>query len=202
MKRGKLKNKDLNKYILKKGGEKMEEWKTIELYPEYEVSSYGNIRSKNRTYIDSMGRKYDKIGQNLKLVTQTTKGNYNQIMVCLWSQHKMHRLIVARLVAQAFIPNPNNLPQVNHKDENSENNNVANLEWCTAAYNVNYNNLRERAAAKKCRCVAIYDIDGKFIEICNSGKEAAEKYCVSRGSISACCNGSRDSVKGYRFKFV
>ena len=80
----------------------MEIWKIIDDYPEYEVSTYGNIRSIDRIFIDSIGRKYYKKGQLLKLKHQTKDG-YTQIMVSLWSNKKYHRLLVHRLVAKAFI---------------------------------------------------------------------------------------------------
>ena len=179
----------------------MEIWKVIDDYPEYEVSTYGNICSIDRIFIDSIGRKYYKKGQLLKLKHQTDKDGYTQIMVSLWSNKKYHRLLVHRLVAKAFIPNPNNLPQINHKDEDSTNNNVDNLEWCTCKYNINYNNLIERRSKKKCRKIDVFDIDNNFIETVSSGIEASKKYKVSRGSISSCCNGNIKYVKNYIFKF-
>lgn len=179
----------------------MEIWKIINEYPEYEVSTYGNIRSIDRSFIDSMGRKYHKKGQLLKLNYQTDKDGYTQVMVSLWSNKKYHRLLVHRLVAKAFIPNPNNLPQINHKDEDSTNNYVDNLEWCTCKYNINYNDLIERRSKNKCRKIDVFDIENRFIETVASGIEASKKYKVSRGSISSCCNGNIPSVKKYIFRF-
>ena len=177
-------------------------WKSIDEYPEYEVSNFGNVRSVDRYYIDSIGRHYFKKGQPIKLEYQTDeKYGYTQVMVALRSNKKMHRLIVARLVAKTFIPNPNNLPQVNHKDENSLNNHVDNLEWCTCKYNINYSDLIERRSKNKSRQIDVYDINNVFLETVSSGVEASRKYNVSRGSISECCNGNRTSVGGYSFKF-
>lgn len=151
-------------------------WKSIDEYPEYEVSNLGNIRSIDRDFIDSMGRHYHKKGQLIKLENQKDKiYGYNQIMVHIWSKKKEYRLIVARLVANAFIPNPNNFPQVNHKDENTSNNHVDNLEWCTCKYNINYKELVERRSKKKCCSIDVYDKNFNFLETIDSGVEASKK---------------------------
>ena len=179
----------------------MEKWKMINEYPEYEVSTYGNVRSIDRDYIDSMGRSYHKKGQIIKLKEEVGKYGYKQVMVAIQSGGKYHRLLVHRLVAKAFIPNPNNLPQINHKDEDTTNNHVENLEWCTCKYNVNYKNLVERRSKNKCIEIDVFDKNDNFLETVPSGIVASKKYNVSRGSISSCCNGNCKSVKGYRFKF-
>lgn len=175
-------------------------WKTIEEYPEYEVSTFGNIRSKDREYTDTKGRIYYKKGQLLKLEIQQND-NYKQVMVHISSNRKSYRLIVARLVAKTFIPNPNNYPQVNHKDENSLNNNVENLEWCDCKYNINYGTHIERRVKSKSRAIDVYDINDNFIETLPSGIEVSKKYNISRGSISSVCNNRINSVKNYKFKF-
>lgn len=179
----------------------MEEWRIIKDFPNYEVSNQGRVRSIDRELIDSWGRRYYKRGQILKLAIQKSKGNYDQVMVGISDGHKMHRLIVARLVATAFIDNPLNLPQVNHIDENSTNNCVDNLEWCTCQYNITYNNLANRRAIKKCMPIDVFDKDLNFIETLPSGVAVHDKYHVSRAMISECCNGVRKFAKGYHFQF-
>ena len=101
--------------------------KTIEGYENYQVSDTGIVINK-------------KTGRVLK---QREKKGYMEVYIFNKGKRKM--MLVHRLVAQAFIPNPNNYPQINHKDENSKNNNVDNLEWCTQKYNNNYGTYRERA---------------------------------------------------------
>ena len=110
-------------------------WKDISGYEGlYQVSNLGDVRSLN----------YRRNGE-LKLLKQATnKQGYKQIS--LYKNGKIKTYKVHRLVAIAFIPNPNNLPVVNHKDENPSNNNVNNLEWCTVAYNNTYGTRTKRAS--------------------------------------------------------
>lgn len=177
-----------------------EQWKAIDEFPEYEVSNFGNVRSIDRFFVDSVGRRYYKKGQLIKLTLQG-KNAYKQVMVGIRSNHKMHRLIVSRLVAKAFIPNPDNLPQVNHKDEDPTNNHVDNLEWCTAKYNVNYGGHIARQAEHRSRGIDIYDKDMNFLESLPSGVAVSKKYGVSRSMISDCCNNKRFLAKNYHFEF-
>lgn len=103
----------------------------------YQVSNMGNIKSLDRE---------NNIGKHVtsKILKQTqTKDGYMRVQLSKSGITKSFR--VHRLVAQAFTPNLDNLPQVNHKDENKENNCVDNLEWCTAEYNTNYGTRNERA---------------------------------------------------------
>ena len=178
-----------------------EEWRIIEEYPDYEVSNLGNVRSIDKDIIDSWGRKYHKQGQLLKIAIQLSKGNYLQAMVSIYQNKKLHRLIVARLVAKAFIPNPDNLPQVNHKNENSLDNRAENLEWCTCQYNINYKTNIERRSRNKCRAIDIFDLDNNYIETLSSGVELSKKYHISRGMISYCCHEKIKSAKGFILKF-
>jgi len=178
---------------------KEEIWKTIEDFDWFEVSNYGRVRSKDRIYINSKNKTYHKKGQILKLCKQTDKYGYSQIMVHFWYKGKEHRLLVHRLVAKAFIPNPNNFNQINHKDEDSTNNYFENLEWCDCFYNIHYGKTIERRSKSKCRKIDVFDKNHNFIETINSAIEASKKYNVSRGYISTSCkNGT--IAKEYYFK--
>lgn len=99
----------------------------------YEVSNTGQVRSLFR---------YKKV-----LKPNMAKTGY--CTVELFKSGESKRLLIHRLVAKAFIPNPDNFPQINHKDENRSNNSVDNLEWCTAKYNMHYNNGIERRTANR-----------------------------------------------------
>ena len=115
----------------------IEEWRPIEGYEGlYEVSSYGRVRSLDK--YDSMNRFLR--GRILRLFTD----GLGYLRAQLYSNSKRKSFLVHRLVAQAFIPNPDNLPQVNHRDENPSNDNVDNLEWCDGKYNVNYGTRIDR----------------------------------------------------------
>lgn len=125
------------------------------------------------------------------------------------------RLNVHRLVALTYIPNPLNLLYVNHKDENKLNNNVSNLEWCTAKYNMNYGTLQARRIAntdytkeiykivavengKKVSIpVLMYNKAGDFIGSFESAKEAGRVTSINAGHISECCKKKRKSAGGY-----
>ena len=102
----------------------------------YEVSSYGRVRSLDRYD----GRNHFIKGRIMK--RSYCSNGYLSIDLCL--NGKIKKCLVHRLVALTFIPNPDNLPMVNHLDEDKTNNRVDNLEWCTAKYNINYGTARIR----------------------------------------------------------
>ena len=133
---------------------------------------------------------------------------------------KSKRLLIHRLVAMAYIPNPENLPQVNHIDENPLNNAVSNLEWCTAKYNMNYGNgaktrhskidytteSRKTTAringAKQSKTVLQYSRNGEFIARYNSAAEASRKMGANHSHILECCNGKRyKTVNDFIWKY-
>lgn len=124
----------------------MEEWKTIPGYEGlYEVSSYGRVRSVDRyvKYLNGMIH----LHKGKVLSPGIRSDGYLQVSLCCNGKYKT--ISVHRLIAQTFLPNPDNLPMINHKDEDKTNNNVDNLEWCTAKYNSNYGTSIERAINTK-----------------------------------------------------
>ena len=141
---------------------------------KYQVSNHGNVKSLN----------YHRTGKErlLKPTLQTT----GYLYVSLFKPLK--RFQIHRLVANAFIPNPNNLPCVNHKDEDKTNNHVDNLEWCTQLYNINYGNGIIKSCKKRCKKVYQYTIEGKFIKEFESIKEC-ERNGFNQGNIVSCCRG-------------
>lgn len=109
-------------------------WKDIEGYEgKYQVSNFGQVKSM--------------IGQ--EKVLHPKKHRNGHLQIGLHKDKKRKTMYIHRLVAQAFIPNPDNLPCVNHKDENPNNNNVDNLEWCTQKYNCNYGTRVDRIMETK-----------------------------------------------------
>lgn len=166
-------------------------WKDIPGYEGlYQVNQWGDIYS---------------LYTNKKLKWSLSKDGYKQYNL---SKNKKKQIMTAhRAVALAFIPNPNNFPVVNHKDENPLNCYVDNLEWCTYQYNATYNNVHIKRGKNLSKKVYQYDLNGKLVAIYNSVKEASEfinSYC---GNISACANGKDykgkhcATVKRYIFSY-
>lgn len=120
----------------------MENWKDIkEFEGYYQVSDMGRVRSVDRMVWN--GRNYYLVKGSIKIPT-TTKDGYLQVKLNKDGIHKM--MLVHRLVAEAFIPNPENKPCINHKSERKNENTVDNLEWCTVSYNNSYNGRNDRVS--------------------------------------------------------
>ena len=126
------------------------------------------------------------------------------LQVALFKDGKCKRLLVHRLVADAYIPNTNNLPEVNHKDEVKEHNWVSNLEWCDHNYNINYGTGHERSSkaqtndpkrSHRIRCV-------ETGEIFPSLMECSRSMGINPGGISMVLSGKCKSSKGYHFEYV
>lgn len=158
----------------------------------YEVSNYGNVRSLN----------YNHTGKERILKPIKDSSGYPQVNLYKNGKRKMFQ--VHRLECEAFIPNPDNLSQVNHKDENKENNRVENLEWCTAGYNVNYGTRNKRIADKNRNGklsipVLQYSLNGEFIREFPSTMQAQRDLGFDNSNISKCCNGKLNSAYGYKW---
>lgn len=153
-----------------------EKWKMVDEFPTYSISSCGRLRNDITRHILIGG--YDRDG-------------YKQATICYAGKQYNRR--ICRLVAIAFIPNPNNLPMVNHKDENKENDCVDNLEWCTAEYNNNYGN-KNQSMRKRVRCIETkreYD-----------GLRVAEKQCgIPHSMISRACRFGI-TARGLHWEYV
>lgn len=114
----------------------MEEvWKDIPGYEGlYQVSNFGKIKALPKIKITPDGR----VGKTKEIILKENDNNFGYKSVSLSKNCKKTRFRIHRLVAEAFLENPNNYKEVNHKDENKSNNNVNNLEWCTRSYNAKY----------------------------------------------------------------
>ena len=162
-------------------------WKDVKGYEGlYKISNRGKVYSFYT----------NKILKNSKSID----GYYR---VYLRKNKKRKFASIHRLVAEAFIPNPNDLPQVNHKDENKKNNNVYNLEWCDCKYNANYGTRNKRGSNSKKKAIEQYTKDNKLIRIWNSSIEIRDVLGFDTSAISKCCNNRKNfnSSHGYIWKF-
>lgn len=176
----------------------IEVWKTAvydgELYEGlYKVSNLGKILSLN----------YRNTGKAELMNPGTDTDGY--LEVNLWKNGKPKRCSVHRLVAQTFIPNPDNLPEVNHIDENKTNNRVSNLEWKNHRDNCNHGTRNERSAKARIngirsKPVLQFTLDGKFVREYPSLSEC-ERNGFSKSAVCRCCRGELKQYKGFLWMY-
>ena len=155
----------------------MEEWRDIKGYEgKYMVSNLGRVKSLN----------YRRTGKE-KIMKGVPDG-HGYLQVKLWKDGKDKKYMINRLVAQAFLPNPNNLPEVNHIDKDKTNNKVENLEWCTTQYNVEYSKAKA--------VIGIDKVSGLILKF-PSIMEAERQTGISNKHICDCLKGRQKSTGGF-----
>ena len=162
-------------------------WCPVKNYESlYEVSDQGGVKS---------------IGYGKERILSSQRNTCGYLKVSLYKNGEKKNLFVHRLVAQTFIPNPDNLPEVNHKDENKENNSVQNLEWCSSKYNTNFGTRTQRQAEKLSKPILQYTKSGEFIREWKSIRDVERNLEFYHGNISSCCTGRYKSAYNFIWKF-
>lgn len=172
----------------------MEEiWKDIQGYEQlYQISTLGNVKSLN----------YNNTGKEKLLKPSKITDNYLQVSLHKQGKRKMY--LVHRLVALHFIPNPNNLSEINHRDEDPSNNVISNLEWCDRKYNNNYGTRTEKSTksntnhpnkSKQVMCVETGVVYPSTMEI-------QRQLGFAHSHISKCCTGKKKQAYNYTWKYV
>ena len=157
-------------------------WKPIEGFNgNYEISNLGRVKSLR--------------GPEDRIMKPTLNRRENgYYIISLAKRGKQIYKTIHRLVAEAFVPNPDGLTEINHIDENKLNNCADNLEWCDRKYNMNH-------ISKSRRRVLQYSIDGEFIKEWKSARECERELGIFHTAISNVCNGNRKTAGGYVWKY-
>ena len=172
--------------------ENEEIWKDVSGYEGlYKVSDKGRVKSL----------KFGKVK-----ILKPVRNKYGYLCVCLFKNRNRKKFMVHRLVAQVFLPNPQNLPQVNHKDEDKTNNSVQNLEFCDRKYNCNFGTRNQKISEKMTngklsKPVLQYTKYGEFVREYNSLSDIKRNLVYDKGYISKCCNGKLKSAYGFVWKY-
>ena len=176
--------------------------KTVELWvkhPEYdfiEGSSFGRVRTLDRIVVDRNGNKHRKKGM---ILTPCNRGNgYLQVSFGKDGKHFVKKL--HRLIAECFIPNPNHLPEANHRDNDPLNNVPSNLEWCTKQYNIAYRERFGTSAAEALGCPIIaYNLETLEESHFESQRGAERELGINQANIDCVLKGKRSQAGGYYF---
>lgn len=178
----------------------MEKWVNIPGYENYyQASNLGNVRRVK--YYDAASKGHHDCMRNMKF--HESSGGYMRVKLTMLGIEKLY--LVHRLISQAFIPNPNNFPCVNHKDGNKTHNYVENLEWCSYLYNNNHANvtgLRVMKNKKGSKPVYRFNISGVFVDEFPSANEAGRCTGFAASHIQDCCNDKCRTWKGYIWRWA
>ena len=168
-------------------------WRTVvikgEIYDNYKISNLGRLINLN----------YRRTGK-AKLMEPFDNGHgYLQVHL---SKNKITKtFLVHRLVSEIFIPNPNNLTEINHIDEDKTNNRVDNLEWKSHKGNCNHGTRNKRMAKTKSKKVLQFTLDGVFVREWESTRECGRNG-FDNSSVCQCCNGKKPHYKGFKWCYV
>lgn len=161
------------------------EWREVKEYSNYEVNQLGEIRHKKRQKI---------------LKPRDNNGGYQYVNFKI--NGKNTNFAVHRIVANAFIPNPNGYTEVNHKDYNKKNNCVDNLEWVSSSQNKQHSYLKQENKKSRGKAVNQYTKEGTFLKTFDSVSDAAKELGCCVAAISNCCLGRTKTSQGFRWSFV
>ena len=135
--------------------------------------------------------------RNKKFLTPGVN-NTGYLYVNLWKDNEKKNYLIHRLVADAYIPNTENLPEINHKDENKTNNCLQNLEWCDASYNTNYGTRNEKVSNSRKKPILQYDLGGNFIREWPSATDVGREV---QSNICNCLKGKLKSAYGFKWVY-
>lgn len=175
-------------------------WKPIKDYEGlYEISNFGNVKilARNYTRYNYLTKRYNIIKVKEKITQGTINGGYRRI--CLTKNKVEKNKHIHKLVAEAFIPNPNNYSYVNHIDGNKQNNYIDNLEWCTLYQNNTHAYKTGLRKSTDITPILQYDLEGNFIREYKSINEASKETNLDIRHISRNINGIGKQIGGYKF---
>lgn len=182
----------------------MEEWRDIKGYEGmYQVSNLGNVKSIERKAWN--GRGYRVIKER---IMKTYDNGYGYLFVYLTKDGEQEKCYIHRLVAEAFLENPDNLPEVNHISEDKTDNRLSNIEWCSHIYNQNYGTRNKRIAEAMTNhpklskaVIGINKVSGLIVEF-SSAHEASRQLGIDQGHITDCLKGRYKSSGGFYWMYA
>lgn len=189
----------------------METWKPVVGYEGlYEVSDLGRVRSLDREITTERGGRPFRYKMKGQIVIPHER-RHGYLAVCLYGKEskngRFSQKSVHRMVAEAFLPNPNGYSEVNHLDENKQNNVLSNLEWCNHKENCHHGTAIERRAAKfrngpKSKAVDQLDMNGNYIRTFPSMAEAKRQYGFAQSNIHNAIHGKYSQAYGYKWRYA
>ena len=181
-----------------------EDWRDVEGFEEHlQISSYGRLKRKRSIIERSNGHGFYTIREKILALQPDDRG---YVFKPISIEGVRSNLNIHRLVAKAFVANPNGYPDINHIDENHSDNIYTNLEWCTRKYNSNYGTIKERIKKTRIdrgrtRKIVLYTYDGEPIKEYDTLDDAGRDLGVNSVMIGRCCKGTVSCADGYHFRY-